>query len=86
MERVHQVISNMLVTKDLDDNAFDHIYPWSENLASISWEIRASYQHTIISRPGQAVFGRDMLFSLASFIDWRVVTAAKQQQLDTDKS
>ena len=37
-----------------------------------------------MATPGQAVFGRDMLFNLASVVDWRVVTAAKQRQVDID--
>ena len=37
-----------------------------------------------MSTTGQAVFGRDMLFKLASVVDWRVVTASKQQQVDID--
>ena len=36
VERVHQVILNMLVTKDLDNKLFDHLYPLGENLASIA--------------------------------------------------
>ena len=35
-----------------------------------------------MSTPGKYVFGRDMLFNLASVVDWRVVTAAKQRQVD----
>ena len=70
VERVNQVILNMLVTKDLDKKVFDYIDPWYETLASIAWAIRASYYHTILSTPGQAVFGRDILFNLASVIDW----------------
>ena len=34
--------------------------------------------------PGQAVFGRDMLFNLESVVDWQVATAAEQRQLDID--
>ena len=34
--------------------------------------------------PGQAVFGRVMLFNLASFLDWKFVTTANQQQVDID--
>ena len=34
--------------------------------------------------PGQAVFGRDMLFNLASVVDWIFATAAKQRQVDID--
>ena len=33
---------------------------------------------------GEVVFGRDMLFNLASFVDWRVVTATKHHQVDID--
>ena len=62
MERVQQVILNMLGTKDLDNRVFEHIYPWGETLAYIEWMIRASYHHTIMAMPGQVVFGRDMLF------------------------
>ena len=36
MERVHQVILNMIVTKDIDNKVFDHIDPWGETLESIA--------------------------------------------------
>ena len=65
VERVHQVILNMLVTKDLDNKVFDYIDPWGETPSSIAWDIRASYHRTIKATPGQYVFGIDMLFKLA---------------------
>ena len=75
--RVHQLILNMIVTKDIDNKVFDHIDPWSETLASTAWKIRSSYHRTIMSTPGQAVFGRYMLFNLASVVDWKVLTDIK---------
>ena len=84
VERAHQVILNMLVTKDIDNKVFDYIDPWGETLASIAWVIRDSYHRTIISTPGLDIFGRDMLFNLASVVDWQVATAAKQLQVDID--
>ena len=48
VERVHQVILNMLVIKDLDNKLFGHIDPSGETLASIACEIRASYHCTMI--------------------------------------
>ena len=84
VERLHQVILNILVTKDLDNKVFDYIDSWGETLAYIAWAIRASYHRTTMATPGQAVFGRYMLFNLASVVDWRVVTAAKQRQVETD--
>ena len=35
LDRVHQVILNMLVTKDIDNKVFDHVYIWVKNLAYI---------------------------------------------------
>ena len=74
----------MPVTKDLDNKVFDHIDPWVEILAYISWTIIAPYHRTIMATPGQYVFGRDMLFNLVSVLDWKVVTPKKQLQLDID--
>ena len=70
LERVHQVELNMLATKYLDKKVFDYIDPWGEKLAYIAWEIRVSYHRTIMDMPGQAVFGRDMLFNPASVVEW----------------
>ena len=51
VERVHQVILNMLVIKYLDNKVFDHIDPWVETLVYIAWTTRASYHHTIMATP-----------------------------------
>ena len=55
----------MRIPKDLDKKGIDDIDPWGENLASISWAIRASYHRNIMATPGQAIFGIDRLFNLA---------------------
>ena len=77
VERVHQVILNMIVTKDISNKVFDYIYTWGETLAYIAWLIRAYYHRTVQTTLGQYVFGRDMIFNLMSVIDWRVITVAK---------
>ena len=82
MERVHQVIFNIIVSKDFDKKVFDYIYPWGETLTSIAWAIRAYYHHTIGTTSAQAVFGRDMVFNLVSDVDLRVILARKQRQVD----
>ena len=74
----------MLVTKYIDKKVFGYIDPWGKTQSSIAWAIRASYHHTIMATPGQAVFGRYILFNLALVVDWKVSTAAKQRQVDID--
>ena len=81
---MHQVILNILVTQDLYNKVFDYIYPWGETLAYVEWKIRASYHITIQTTPGQYVFGRDMIFNVASVVDRKVITSEKQQQVDID--
>ena len=75
---------NMLLTKDISNKFFDYIYPWGETLAYIAWKIRASYCHTIQATPGKYLFFRDMIFNLASFIDWKVINTGKQRQAEID--
>ena len=36
MDRVHQVILNMIATRDIDNKVFDHIDPLGETLSYIS--------------------------------------------------
>ena len=68
VEQVHQIILNIIDTKDLDNKIFDHIDPWGELLASITWAIRASYHRTIMATLGQSVFDIEMMFNLTSVL------------------
>ena len=69
MERVCQVILNVLFTKDLDNKVFGQIDLWGETLAYIAWTIRAYYHRAIIATLYKAFFGRDMIFNLTSVVD-----------------
>ena len=53
VELVHQLIYNMIVTKDVDKPIFDYIHPWDKTLSFISWEIMDSYHLNLNSTPGQ---------------------------------
>ena len=37
VKRVHKVILNMIVNKDLYNKVFNYTYPWGETLAYIAW-------------------------------------------------
>ena len=84
VERVHQLILNMILTKDLASKVLGYIYPWGETLAYTAWTVRASYHHTIQATPGQDVFDREMILNPTSVVDWRGITAAKKRQVDID--
>jgi transposase InsO family protein len=74
VERIHQVVQNMIKTKQLDKFILDYIDPWAEILSSVAWAIRASYYSTLMSTPAQLVFGRDMLFNMKKAINWKLIT------------
>ena len=81
VERIHQVVQNMIKTKELDKFVFDYIDPWGEILSSVAWAIRASYHTTLMSTPAQLVFGRDMLFNMKKTINWKLITNNKRIRL-----
>ena len=75
VERIHLVIYNIIATKYLDRKFYDYVDPCWGILASVALVIRESYHRTLWFTPGKAVFGIDILFSLTSICDWRIVTA-----------
>ena len=86
MERIHQVVQNMIKTKELDKLVFDYIDPWAEILGSVAWAVRASYHSTLQSTPSQLVFGRDMLFNMKKVINWKMITENKRKQIARDNA
>ena len=56
VERVHQILNYMFLTKDLNSQTFDYIDPWGEILSSIAWAVRASHHTTFDKNPAQLVF------------------------------
>jgi len=69
VERIHQVLRHMFLTKNLKEQTFDFIDPFGDILASIAWAVRASYNSATDATPAQLVFGRDMMFNITSLIN-----------------
>ena len=61
LERIHQVVSSMLKTKDLANATFDAVAPWSDIFASMVYVVQCSYHSTLQATPRQLFFGRDIL-------------------------
>ena len=79
VEWLHQVILSMIITKYIANKVFDYIYTWGENLAYIPQAIKDYYQCTIQDTPSKSIFGRDMIFNLASVVQWGGITAYKKR-------
>ena len=42
VERINQVVQNMIKMKELDQFIFNYIDPWSKMLSSVDWAVRTS--------------------------------------------
>ena len=77
LERLHQVLGDMLRTKNLEQYNFDDVDPWGELLASVAWAIRSTHHTTLQASPAQLVFGRDMLLDMKFIADWEAIRLRK---------
>jgi hypothetical protein len=78
LERVHQVLGQMLCTAELD--MADSVTPddFDVFLDNTAWAIRSTYHTVPKASPGAAIFGRDMLFDIPFVADWRKIGERRQ--------
>ena len=83
LERIHQVLQDILVTLDLDniDIDEDDHDPFEKYLALAAHAIRAGYHSTHGKSPCEMVFERDMYMPVKSTIDWDAIKARKQEKI-----
>jgi hypothetical protein len=82
LERVHQVLGQILCTAELD--MADSVTPDDVDtfLDNAAWAIRSTYHTVLKASPGAAIFGRDMLFDIPFIADWNKI--GEQRQALTD--
>jgi transposase InsO family protein len=78
VERVHQVIGNIIRTFELQTNYLDEDDPWKGILSATAFAIRCTYHTTLRSTPGQLVFGRDLIFNIQHAANWDIIRQQKQ--------
>jgi transposase InsO family protein len=79
VERVHQVIANIIRTFELENNYMDEEDPWKGILSATAFAVRSTYHTTLQSTPGQLVFGRDMILNIKHEANWEFIRARKQK-------
>jgi hypothetical protein len=78
VERVHQVIGNIIRTFELENNYLDEADPWKAILSATAFAVRSTYHTTLQKTPGQLVFGRDMILNVKHEANWEFIRARKQ--------
>ena len=51
-------------------------------LVDAAWAIRSTYHTVLKCSPGQAIFGRDMLFDIPYIADWTEIGRRRQTLVD----
>jgi hypothetical protein len=78
VERVHQVIGNIIQTFVLERNYMDEDDPWKGILSATAFAVRSTFHSSLQSTPGQLVFGRDMIFNIQHIANWECIKQRKQ--------
>ena len=82
IERVHQVVGNMLRTFEMQKRELDDLYPFDEFLTSAAYAIRCTYHTMLQASPGELVYGRDMHLPIQFIADWASIALRKQKEID----
>jgi hypothetical protein len=82
LERVHQVVANLVRTFDLENSDVDENDPWSGILAAAAFAVRSTFHTTLQATPGQLVFGRDMIFNIKHVANWQSIKDRKQKLIN----
>jgi hypothetical protein len=78
VERVHQVIGNIICTFELENNYLDDNDPWKGILSATAFAVRCTFHKTLQNTPGQLVFGRDMMLNIKHEANWEYIRVQKQ--------
>ena len=79
---IHQMLGNMLRTKQLEQYTFDAKDPWSYILAKCAWAVCSTVHLILDATPAQLIFGHDMLFDLSFKVRWHDIHQCHQQSID----
>ena len=82
VERVHQVIGNIIRTFELESNYLDEDDPWKGILSATAFAVRSTFHTSLQSTPGQLVFGRDMIFNIQHIANWEYIKQRKQRLIN----
>lgn len=82
LERVHGVLGDMMRTSDINNQETVDGDLIDEFLTNAAWAIRSTHHSVLRASPGQAIFGRDMLFDIPFLCDWSEIGRRRQKLVD----
>jgi transposase InsO family protein len=64
IERIHQVMGNMLRASELEDRELDPDNPWNEFIQACAFATWSTFHTTLQASPGQLVFRTDKIHDI----------------------
>jgi transposase InsO family protein len=84
IERVHQMIGNIIRTHQVGSAEINENDPWSGILAATMFATRATYHTITQAMPAQLVFGRDAILNTKFDANWKAIHDQKQRAINSN--
>ena len=78
LERIHQVLGNLVRTFNLQQTYVYKNDPWEGILAAAAFVIFSTTSMKKGYSPGQLIFGHDMIILIKHRVDWELIRQQKQ--------
>ena len=82
IDRIHQVLGNLIRSFTLHNTYVDDADPWMGILVASAFAVRSTYHQTKEKNPGELVFFQDMILPINHLENWRLILQRKQVQID----
>ena len=86
LERIHQVLGNLVQTFNIHQTYVDKNDPWTGILAAAAFVICSKIKRQKGYSLGQLIFGRDMIIPIKHRVDWELILQKKQTQINRDNT
>ena len=84
LERIHQVLRNLVNTFNISQTNIDKNDPWMEILAAAEFAIFPTTNRKNVYSPVQLVLVNDMIFLIKHNVDQKLIRQRKQAQINKD--
>ena len=80
IERMHQVLGNLVRSYILQETYIDYSDPWMGILAAAAFAVRSTYHRTKCQILGILILGQDMILPINHIENWRLIRQLKQEK------
>ena len=84
LERIQQVLGNLVRTFNIYQVYVDKNYPWTGIIAAAEFAILSTTNRLKVYSQGKLVFGGDIILPIKHEVDWELIRQQNQAQINRD--